>query len=157
MDGSVYVGNTTNSGRGGGCGSGGLRSSSLCSSHSCGNAFFAVSVIEIDFCFRPTNLMIVARTGNVTLSRSHITTLRFLVPTPTARPVVQACVPVVLGFTESDAFLERVGGGVGQLHLSRKTFGELDAIPAPCDSTVQAMAAVLLLVEVVCTETQLGT
>ena len=155
-DGSVYVGNTTKSGRGG-CGVSGLRSSSLCFSHSCGcgNAFFAVSVIEIDFCFRPTNLMIVARTGSVALSRSYIVTLRFLVSTPTARPVLQTCVPLVLGLTESDAFLDRVVGGDCQLHLRRKTFGELDALPVPCDSAVQAVAAVLLLVVVVSTETDL--
>ena len=155
-DGSVYVGNTTKSGRGG-CGGSGLRCSSLCFSHSCGNAFFAVSVIEIDFCFRSTNLMSVARTGSVTLSRSYIVTLRFLVSTPTARPVVQACIPVVLRLTESDAFLERVGGGDCQVHLRRKTFGELGAISVPCDSAVQAMAAVLLLIVVVCTETDLRT
>ena len=101
--------------------------------------------------------MIVARTGSVTLSRSYIVTLRFLVPTPTARPVVQACIPLVLRLTESDAFLKRVGGGDCQLHLRGKTFGELGAIPAPCDSAVQAVAAVLLLVVVVCTETHLGT
>ena len=135
----------------------GLRSSSLCSSHRCGNAFFAVSVIDIDFCFRPTNLMIVARTGSVALSRSYILALRFFVATPTARPVLQACVPVVLRLTEGDAFLERVGGGDCQLHLRRKTFGELGAISVPCDSAVQTVAAVLLLLVVVCTETQLGT
>ena len=134
-----------------------LRSSSVCSSHSCGNAFFAVSVIDIDFCFRPTNLMIVARTGSVALSRSYIISLRFLVSTPTARPVVQACVPVVLRLTESDAIPKRVGGGDCQVHLRRKTLGELDAIPVPCDSAVQTVAAVLLLVVVVSTETMLGT
>ena len=135
----------------------GLRSSGLCSGHSCGNAFFAVSVIDIDFCFRPTNLMIVARTGSVALSRSYIISLRFLVSTPTARPVVQARVPVVLRFTESDAFLERVGGGDCQLHLRRKTLRELGAMSVPCDSAVQAVAAVLLLVVVVSTETMLGS
>ena len=90
--------------------------------------------------------MIVARTGSVALSRSYIVTLRFLVSTPTARPVLQTCVPLVLGLTESDAFLDRVVGGDCQLHLRRKTFGELDALPVPCDSAVQAVAAVLLLI-----------
>ena len=101
--------------------------------------------------------MIVARTGSVALSRSYILALRFFVATPTARPVLQACVPVVLRLTEGDAFLERVGGGDCQLHLRRKTFGELGAISVPCDSAVQTVAAVLLLLVVVCTETQLGT
>ena len=101
--------------------------------------------------------MIVARTGSVTLSRSYIVALRFLVSAPTARPVLQTCVTVVLRLTESDAFLERVGGRDCQVHLRRKTFGELSAISDPCDSAVQAVAAVLLLIVVVCTETLLGT
>ena len=99
--------------------------------------------------------MIVARTGSVALSKSYIITLRFLVSTPTARPVLQTCVPVVLRLTESDAFLKRVGGGDCQLHLRRKTFGELDALPVPCDSAVQAVAAVLLLIGDISAETGL--
>ena len=99
--------------------------------------------------------MQVARAGSDALSRSYIATLGFLVSTPTAGPALHACVPVVVGLAETDALFERVGGGDSQVHLRRKTLRELDAIPVPGDEDIQAVAAVLLLIGDISTETGL--